>query len=158
MERLLFVYFLCDEQIFKSYLFEKQSKWEWRRDTREIFHLLFHSSDAPNSQGCSRLKPGAWNSTQVSHGSGRHPNTLGILHCLFSVLAGSQVRSGGRGGTPSQALGFEVRAFREACDATNVCPLMFNIHQVRFSFTASTRETCLGPLFFDACAVSIYVR
>lgn len=49
----------------------------------EIFHLFAHSPKGCNVLSCSMLKPGVWNSIQVSHAGGRKPSTRTIFHHFF---------------------------------------------------------------------------
>lgn len=63
-----------------------------RRERRErILYLIVHSPKAPICQGWARLKPKAWNCTQLSHVGGRY--SWAITYYLTGTLAGGWMRS-----------------------------------------------------------------
>lgn len=53
-------------------------------ESYRFFHLLAYSPNVLNSQGWAKLKPGARNSTQISHLNSRNPSTCAIHILLYS--------------------------------------------------------------------------
>lgn len=58
---------------------EEERKRE--RDSSSISWFIAHKSGC-NGWGQARLKPGMWNSTQVSHMGGRDPGVPPNFHCF----------------------------------------------------------------------------
>lgn len=54
---------------------------ERERDSSSISWFIAHKSGC-NGWGQARLKPGMWNSTQVSHMGGRDPGVPPNFHCF----------------------------------------------------------------------------
>lgn len=64
--------------LIKVDLFERE--WQKERESqrereRGVLRLVVHSPDGLNDQGRAELKPGSWNSIQVSYHDGRVPST-----------------------------------------------------------------------------------
>lgn len=54
---------------------------------KEIFRLLGYSSDGYNSQGWARQQPGASSCIQISHMSGKDPNTWHVFCCFSQAIS-----------------------------------------------------------------------
>lgn len=71
----------CEFRNFTS-LLSNSERERVREIEAECSHLLVHFRNAYNSQSVARLKPVAWNSTQVSQSGKKDPITWATICCL----------------------------------------------------------------------------
>lgn len=104
---------------------EEEGRPKQLRGQADIDRVLICSSNNHNSGGEARIKPGARNSIQVSHLSGRNASTWASLHWSpGSVFTGTELRAETLSpSTPAWAVGSLTSVFTGRPNTCLCCPL-----------------------------------